>query len=75
VHLVLDEEVVEAVRAGRFHVWTVSTVDEALALMTGREAGEPTPEGEYPPESVHGRALAKLRRFGQQLAALRGAER
>lgn len=75
VHLVLDEEVVEAVRAGRFHVWTVRTVDEALALMTEREAGEPTPEGEYPPESVHGRALAKLRRFGQQLATLRGAER
>jgi predicted ATP-dependent protease len=75
VHLVLDEEVVEAVRAGRFHVWTARTVDEALALMTERDAGEATPEGEYPGESVHGRALARLRRFGAQLAALRGTER
>lgn len=40
-HLMLDERVVEAVRDGRFHVWPVGTVDEALALITGSEtAGE-----------------------------------
>jgi predicted ATP-dependent protease len=70
VHLVLDEEVVEAVRAGRFHVWAASTVDEALALLCGREAGAPTAEGDYPDGSVHGLAVAQLRRFGSQLSAL-----
>ena len=39
-NLMLRREVVEAVEAGRFHVWAVSTVDEALELLTGRPAGE-----------------------------------
>ncbi|MDD3353308.1 ATP-binding protein [Zoogloea sp.] len=34
--LMLSEEVVAAVRAGRFHVWAVATVDEALSLLTGQ---------------------------------------
>ncbi|MCE0767632.1 Lon protease family protein [Pseudonocardia kujensis] len=39
-HLMLREEVVEAVRAGRFHVWAVSHIDEGIELLTGRPAGE-----------------------------------
>jgi len=38
--LMLEPELVEAVRAGRFHVHAVDHVDEALALMTGRPAAE-----------------------------------
>jgi predicted ATP-dependent protease len=69
-HLVLDEEVVAAVRAGRFRVWAVRSVDEALALATGLDAGA-FADGRFPEASVHGRALAQLRRFGAQLGALR----
>ncbi|MGZ4275764.1 MAG: Lon protease family protein [Solirubrobacteraceae bacterium] len=36
-HLMLDERVVAAVRDGRFSVWPVHTVDEALALICGRD--------------------------------------
>jgi ATP-dependent Lon protease len=38
-HLVLREDVVEAIAAGRFHVWAVDDVESALAAMTGREPG------------------------------------
>jgi predicted ATP-dependent protease len=34
-HLMLDTRVVDAVRDGRFHIWPVHTVDEAVALVTG----------------------------------------
>lgn len=34
-HLMLGRRVVDAVRDGRFRIWPVSTVDEALALLTG----------------------------------------
>jgi lon-related putative ATP-dependent protease len=34
-HLMLKEEVVEAAAAGKFHVYAVSTVDEALEILTG----------------------------------------
>ena len=39
-NLMLDDEVVEAVRAGRFHVWAVSTIDEGIELLTGRNSAE-----------------------------------
>ena len=35
--LMLRDEVVEALQAGQFHLWAAATVDEALALFTGRE--------------------------------------
>ncbi|HSE92094.1 MAG TPA: ATP-binding protein [Methylomirabilota bacterium] len=37
-HLMLRPAVVEAVRAERFHVWAVTTVDEGIELLTGRPA-------------------------------------
>ncbi|MCO5107215.1 MAG: AAA family ATPase [Burkholderiaceae bacterium] len=36
-HLMLREDVVEAVRAGKFSVHAVASVDEAIALLTGRD--------------------------------------
>ena len=39
-HLMLDERVIDAVRARRFRVWPVDTVDQAMELLTGRTAGE-----------------------------------
>jgi predicted ATP-dependent protease len=45
-HLMLDPDVVDAVRQGRFHVWPVRTADQALRLVTGRrDAGSRVREG------------------------------
>jgi lon-related putative ATP-dependent protease len=52
-HLMLREEVVEAVEAGDFHIHAVETVDEGIALLTGMPAGEPDEEGRYPEGSVN----------------------
>jgi lon-related putative ATP-dependent protease len=52
-HLMLRRDVMEAVRAGRFHVYAIATVDEGLALLTGREAGVRGPDGRYPDGSVN----------------------
>ncbi len=59
-HLMLREDVVEAVREGKFHVWAVSTVDEGIGILTSVEAGERDEKGEYPPNSVNGRFLAQM---------------
>jgi lon-related putative ATP-dependent protease len=56
-HLMLRDEVIDAVRAGQFHIWTAATVDEALAQLTGGEAGEPDRRGVYPIGTLH-RAVA-----------------
>lgn len=64
-HLMLDSEVVEAVRARRFHLHAVRTVDEAMGLLTGQSVGERGPDGEYPEDSVFARVAAKLKRFSE----------
>jgi len=38
-HLMLRQEVCDAVEAGRFHVYAVTTIDEAISLLTGAPAG------------------------------------
>ena len=38
-NLMLQEEVVEAVRKGKFHIWAVKSVDEGIEVLTGLKAG------------------------------------
>ncbi|MDN5848104.1 MAG: AAA family ATPase [Nitrococcus sp.] len=59
-HLMLRHDIVAAVREGRFHVYPLNTVDEALTLMTGVEAGERGPDGQYPAESINQRVERRL---------------
>ena len=46
-HLVLRPDVIEAVAAGRFHVWAVDTIDEGIALLTGLPAGDLDQDGTF----------------------------
>lgn len=65
-HLMLHEELRQAVAAGHFHIWAVRTIDEALPLLTGRPAGEANSRGEWPSESLNqavARHLAMLARI------------
>ncbi|MDH5490700.1 MAG: AAA family ATPase [Myxococcales bacterium] len=59
-HLMLRDTIVEAAREGRFHIWSVTDIDEALSLLTGQEAGQRGPDGRFPAESVNGRVQARL---------------
>jgi lon-related putative ATP-dependent protease len=64
-HLMLRADVVDACAAGRFSVATVATVDDALALLTGLDAGARDGNGQFPAGSVNGRVEARLREFAQ----------
>ena len=66
-HLMLKEEVVDAIAEKQFSIYLVSTVDEAVSLLTGRDAGERDREGVYPEDSINGRVEATLLRFAQDL--------
>ena len=68
-HLALRREVVEAVERGQFAVYAVDTVEEALELLTGIPAGERGPDGEYPPQSIYGRAARRLAEMAKVVAA------
>lgn len=65
-HLMLHPDVVEAVSAGQFHVWTVTTVDEALTLLMGREAGARGEDGTFPEGTINARVEERLRGLADQ---------
>jgi lon-related putative ATP-dependent protease len=70
-HLMLREDVVAAVRDESFHIHAVRTVDEGLAVLTGREAGERGPDGRYPDGSVNEAVRRALQSNVERLKALR----
>lgn len=52
-HLMLKDEVIEAVDKGQFHIWAVSTIEEGIEILTGVPAGEKDKKGKYPKSSVN----------------------
>ena len=52
-HLMLSEEVVDAVKNGKFHIYPVSTIDEGIEILTGVKAGAISDDGNYEPQTVH----------------------
>lgn len=64
-HLMLKQEVVEAVREGRFNVWAVESADQGIALLTGIPAGELQPDGSYADGTIHARVAKRLEEFAQ----------
>lgn len=59
-HLMLKDEVLDRVREGKFHVWAVSHVDQAMGILTGLEAGERDQAGRFPAESLNHLVEAEL---------------
>jgi lon-related putative ATP-dependent protease len=62
-HLMLRWDVVHAAQSGQFSIYAVSTVDEAVELLTGMEAGAVNEQGVYQPESFNGKVEAQLLQF------------
>ncbi|HVO23127.1 MAG TPA: AAA family ATPase [Candidatus Margulisiibacteriota bacterium] len=60
--LVLRPEVIEAIRAGQFHLYPVRTVDEGIEVLTGCKAGTVSEEG-----TVHSLATQRLRQLAEGL--------
>ncbi|MCL2684517.1 MAG: AAA family ATPase, partial [Synergistaceae bacterium] len=70
-HLMLNDEVVEAVEAGNFTVWAISTIDEGIEIMTGIPAGKPDADENFPADSIHGRTKNCLREWLERSARLK----
>jgi predicted ATP-dependent protease len=74
-HLMLREDVVQAVRDGRFHVHAVSTVDESLEILSGRPAGARGPGRTFPEGSFNAAVERALAENVERLKTLRGDSR
>ncbi len=74
-HLMLRHDVVQAVGAGRFHVWAVDDIDAAMELLTGVPAGEPDAEGVIPEGSVNYLIALQLSELAQMRQSYGGPKR
>lgn len=74
-HLVLRADVISAAAEGRFRVWPVKTVDEAIEILVDAPAGEALADGSYSVLSVHERVRTRLVTMAEVLArAQRGPQ-
>jgi predicted ATP-dependent protease len=71
-HLMLRQDVIDAVEQGAFHLYPVSTIDEGIELLTGIHAGALDPQGNWEDGSLNQRVALRLaqwsdaaRRYGQ----------
>ncbi len=67
INLMLREDVVEAARAGLFHIWPITNINEGLYLLTGLPAGVPDESGNYPPATVHHAVKTRLMELAIEL--------
>jgi len=53
VHLVLRDNVLQAIKDGQFHIHPVSTIEEAMEFLTGKRAGEHLKDGRFSQNSIY----------------------
>jgi lon-related putative ATP-dependent protease len=63
--LMLRKDVVEAVQAGRFSIYAVATIDEGIAILTGKTAGAKQADGKYPEGSINDLVDRKLNELAE----------
>lgn len=64
-NLNLSDEVVEAVKEGKFHIYTISTIEQGIEILTGVPAGKKDETGRFPAGSINCLAYAKLRKYAK----------
>ncbi len=58
--LMLRDDIIEAVKAGSFHIYGVHTLSEALTLMTGLPIDTMNKKGRYRKDTLFGKVLSRL---------------
>jgi lon-related putative ATP-dependent protease len=73
-NLMLRQEVVDAVNEGKFHIYSVSTIDEGIEVLTGVKAGKKKKDGTYPKDSINSIVDRKLKDMAKKLKQFYGPE-
>jgi ATP-dependent Lon protease len=65
--LMLRKDVLEAVKKGKFHVYSVKTIDEGIEILTGMPAGKIKADGTYPKGTINDLVNEKLKSLAEGL--------
>ena len=66
-NLMLKEEVVDAVKAGKFHIYPVKTIDEGIEILAGVKAGARRPDGTFEEGTVNYRVDKRLKEMAEKI--------
>ncbi len=66
-HLVLRDDVAEAIAVGRFQLYGVESVAQGIEILTGLPAGERDTSGRFPASSVFGRVERRIIEIAERL--------
>ena len=64
-NLNLSDEVLNAVKAKKFHVYAISSIDEGIEILTGVPAGKKDSNGRFPAGTVNYLAYEKLKKYAE----------
>jgi predicted ATP-dependent protease len=65
--LMLREDVLDAVAAGKFHIWPVAKVDEGIEILTGMAAGPTNGDGTFAAGTVFAQVNARLTKMAHMM--------
>jgi predicted ATP-dependent protease len=71
-HLVLSDDVAEAVARGQFHLYAVDTAAQGIEILTGLPAGDRDARGRFPAASVFGRVERRIIEIAEKLREAEG---
>jgi len=66
-HLMLQDDVVASVAAGRFHIWSVENIEQGIEILTGMAAGTRAKDGTFPKGGLYHLVDAHLDRIAAEL--------
>ena len=64
-NLQLSDEVVEAVKNKKFHIYSISTIEEGIEVLTGVPAGKKDSTGKFPAGTVNYKVYEKLKKYAK----------
>lgn len=64
-NLMLNDEVIEAIKQNQFNIYQVRTIEEGLAILTGKEIGQLNDEGKFEENSIYGKVTDKLSAYAK----------
>jgi len=73
--LMLREDVVEAVAAGKFRIFTMENIDQGIEILMGVRAGKMEPNGKFEEGSVFAAADKRLRQMAESLRDFETSDR
>lgn len=64
-NLHLDDEIIDAVKKGKFHIYAISTIEEGIEILTGVPAGRKDKNGKFPLGTINYLAQEKLKKYAK----------